>query len=417
MTKLNEETTLIRHLTEEDKNYLKQTVRTYLTRMSEKDFKNAIDSLSNYSEKAKKIWDEHLGVVNIAVNAILSKLGLSNLELQKTTLEEKLKESEKYQLEKLQKIALKMNFSSIYVLIDRIDESDITGNDASLSSMLIEPLLKDLDLLEMRGYAFKFFLWDKLEPYCLKFIRTDRLSYFTLNWENNELEKMLSKRLEAYSSNRIKDFSKIVNYNLPVDINSLIIRFAQKSPRNVIRIIQDIVSEQIEINNSSRKISMEAVERGINSFSKKSIREIIVDKNVIKDLRKIGQVEFTNNYLANNILRCSQESSKLIINKWENLGVVENIGKEGRNKSVNNYCINDIIVAKYILLEMSLENFLNKKYQICPRCNVTLLRDWDRKSTKTCHNCSIDISYSDKIIQSKQKTILDYSGQKSLYDF
>ena len=31
-----------------------------------------------------------------------------------------------------------MNFSAIYVLIDRVDESSLTGNDASLSSKLID---------------------------------------------------------------------------------------------------------------------------------------------------------------------------------------------------------------------------------------------------------------------------------------
>jgi hypothetical protein len=386
--------------------------------MSEQDFKEALESLSSFPEKAIKFWNQHLGLCTTAINRILLNLGLKSLELKKIDNEEKLTDSEKYQLEKIQKITFKINFSSIYVLIDKVDECSITGNNANLSSKLVEPLLKDLDLLEMEGYAFKFFLWDKLEPYCNKYSRRDRLSHYFLSWKNEDLKNMLSKRLEAYSDGRINDFSKIVTHNLPVDINSLIIRFAQKSPRNVIRIIQDIISEQLEIGQNKRKISQEAITKGISNFSKKNTIEIIPDRNILRDLKKIGQVEFTIKYLANDIYKCKQETVRSKMNTWRNYGVIETIGKDkGRNKPVNRYCINDITVAKYILLEMPLENFIETKLKFCPFCEATLLRDWDKKEIKTCHHCSKEITFSDRVIGSRQKTILYFSGQKTISDF
>lgn len=416
LTKLNEEPELIKHLDEKDKKYLKSLINKHLTKISEQDFKNAIDSMSNYSDKAKKIWDDHLGAISVAINIVFSKLGFNPVDIRKSSNVENLEESEKYQLEKIRKITLKMNFSAIYVLIDRVDESSLTGNDASLSSKLIEPLLKDLDLLEMEGFGFKFFLWDQLENYCSEHLRKDRISYHSLKWQDEELKMMLSRRLQAYS-NKINNFSKIVDGNLPLDVNSLIILFAQKSPRNAIRIIQDIIAEQREIDQNVRKISSKAITRGIECFSQKKASEIL-DENTIRDLRKIASLEFTINYLSNDIYKCPQDTVRGKIKKWKDLGVIENIGKEkGRKRPVNKYCIGDITIAKHILSEMSLENFINMKYSQCPYCDATLLRDWEKENIKICHKCSSEIYRSEEIKSSRQRTISDFSRQKTLFDF
>ena len=416
LTKLNEEPELIKHLDEKDKKYLKSLINKHLTKISEQDFKNAINSISNYSDKAKKIWDDHLGTINVAINIVFSKLGFNPIDIRKNSTEH-LEESEKYQLEKIRKITLKMNFSAIYVLIDRVDESSLTGNDASLSSKLIEPLLKDLDLLEMDGFGFKFFLWDQLENYCGGYLRKDRISYHSLKWRNEELKMMLSRRLQAYSNNRINNLSKIVDGNLPLEVNSLIIRFAQKSPRNAIRIIQDIIAEQREIDQNVRQISSEAITRGIESFSQKKTSEIL-DESTIRDLRKIASLEFTINYLSNDIYKCPQDTVRSKIKKWKDLGVIENIGKEkGRKRPVNKYCIGDITIAKHILSEMSLEDFIDLKYNQCPYCNATLLRDWEKENTKICHKCSNEIYRSEEIKSSRQRPLLDFSRQKTLLDF
>lgn len=147
LTKLNEEPELIKHLDETDKKYLKILVDKYLGNISEQDFKDVIDALSNFSDKTKKFWNDHLGTINAGINIVLSKLGLSGVEAKPIEESSKLDKSLKYRLEKLQKIIFKMNFIAIYILIDKVDEAAITGNDANLSSRLIEPLLKDLDTL------------------------------------------------------------------------------------------------------------------------------------------------------------------------------------------------------------------------------------------------------------------------------
>ena len=248
--------------------------------------------------------------------------------------------------------------------------------------------------------------------YYEKYGRKDRIKHHVLNWDNADLNKMLSKRLEAYSNNKINNFSDIVNYDFYISIDEIIILFAQKSPRNVIRIIQDIIAEQREINQYARKISETAIMEGINTFSQNKASEI-VDINTLRELRKIGQIEFTINYLANDIYKCSQENVRTKIKKWSDLGIIENIGKEkGRKKPVNKYCINDVIIARCILPEVSIKEFINSKYRMCP-CGADLLRDWENGYNKICHICSSESKrssekFSKRMFDTKQRTLFEY---------
>ncbi|APH39775.1 P-loop ATPase, Sll1717 family [Methanohalophilus halophilus] len=413
LTRLNEEPQLIGHLDSNDRQFLKNSIDVHLGQISEYDFKDAIDSLSNYSDKAKEYWNKYLGKISVGINLAVLKLGVNTENTNQDPISEALDGSYKYQLEKMQNIISKIDFSGIYILIDKVDEADITGNDANLSSKLVEPLLKDLDLLEMNGYSFKFFLWDKLMRYYDKYGRKDRIKHHSLSWDNFSLKKMVSKRLEAYSNNRINDFSDIVNYDFNIDINSIIILFAQKSPRDVIRIIQDIIAEQREINPYARKISSSAIMKGIDIFTQTKASEI-VDISTLRELRKIGQVEFTINYLANDVYKCKQDTVRSKIKRWSDLGIIENIGKEkGRKKPVNKYCISDITIAKCIFPELSIEEFLNSKYRKCPNCGADLFRDWDKSDKKICHICSKEskstgTKFSEKMFDTQQKTLFDF---------
>lgn len=305
-----------------------------------------------------------------------------------------------------------MGFSSIYILIDKVDETSLTGNDASLSSKLIEPLLKDLDLLEMDGYGYKIFLWQNLERYYKEYGRKDRIPYHKLIWKKSELNNMLSKRLEAYSHSKITDLSQIVDYDFGIDINIIIIIFAQKSPRDVIRILQDVISEQRELNPYARKISYQAVMKGVEVFSYKKSSEIL-DDNAIRELRRIGQIEFTINFLANNIFKCQHNTVRSKIKKWTDLGIIEKIGAEkGKTRTVQKYCISDIRVAKTIFPDLPLEEFLNVKNLKCRKCGADLLRDLNSNANKTCHFCSVEIKITGKYTIKKMN-----SNQKSLFDF
>src|SRR6266478_9807016 len=68
-----------------------------------------------------------------------------------------------------------IGYRSVFILVDKVDEATITGNNAEHAFALIKPLLRDLELLQIPGIGFKFFLWDRLETYYREFARPDRV--------------------------------------------------------------------------------------------------------------------------------------------------------------------------------------------------------------------------------------------------
>ncbi len=83
------------------------------------------------------------------------------VDLSKIEIDKKLELSHKDNFFNIIKLLGKAkNYSSIFILIDKVDEQSLTGNNAEASFRLIEHLIKDLELLETPGVSFKFFLWD-----------------------------------------------------------------------------------------------------------------------------------------------------------------------------------------------------------------------------------------------------------------
>jgi hypothetical protein len=164
-------------------------------------------------------------------------------------------DSLKFQLKLMVDLSQKLGWSSIYILVDKVDEASTTGNNAKDSFNLLEPLLRDLSLLEFSGMGFKLFLWDQLQPLCQDVARTDRISQEDLNWDDQMLTALWEKRLLAYSGKRIERLSQISIPLIPHTIDELCFIFSSLSPRDIIRIGDQILSEQQEIDTNSTSIS------------------------------------------------------------------------------------------------------------------------------------------------------------------
>ena len=338
--------------------------------------------------------------------------------------EKKLTRSYKYRLEIFKDLCLKLGFESVYVLLDKVDESELTGNKAEDSFKMIQSMVRDLELLEMDKFGFKFFLWDQLESHFREYSRPDRVDKFTLEWSNEELEEMLSRRLGAYSGGKITKLEQITK-NFEGYLTFLVILFAQKSPRDAIRICKQIIAEQREINPKSTYIESDAIQRGIETFCKTRALEI-TNEAKIREVRKIGRVDFTIPYLANDVFKISQNGARSKVHLWEDLGIVKKIGTttvKTSDRPVNNYTISDIRVAKYVFEKMSVLEFIKNKFKKCPNCSDVLLRDWDISKKMDCPKCGHEIKppVNNKVkIKSKRKKRMDKpspSDQLPLSDF
>jgi len=164
------------------------------------------------------------------------------------------------QISVLGQLTFKLGYRCIYVLVDKLDENTLTGG-ASSSYQFVAPLVSDLQLLELSGFGFKFFLWDMLMDEYRAVARPDRVKYYSLRWEATQLAEMLSRRLKAHSGEKISSLGQISSLDARAKIDGAVALFSQGSPRNTIRICKGIWDQQSEINSSSSELSTEALGR------------------------------------------------------------------------------------------------------------------------------------------------------------
>jgi hypothetical protein len=395
---LNDNPYLKDNLTNQDQEIFVRLAKEYLSDTSELALKQSLNSLKSIKDKVHDFWNEWLPLINVGLSALLKKLvgsDVGSLDKYSGAGSDK-SPYQKYNLELVISLAQKLGYRSIYVLVDRVDEAELTGNNTNSSFQLIQSMLRDLELLEMKGIGFKFFLWDQLEPFYKDIARTDRIRQETLEWDDEMLLRMWEKRLLAFSKGKVSCLDQVSDPLNPI-VDMLSVIFANQSPRDMIRVGAQIISEQQEINISSGKISNLAVFRGIEKFCSKRSVEILTP-NTLNDLRKIQQVDFTIPYLANIIFREAQATTRNRIMRWRREGAIVDVEKidnpnPEQKAQVKLMALQDIRVAKVIHSDIDVLNFLKLKYKKCPYCNTNLLRDWgDEDSGTRCHACQAEVT-------------------------
>jgi hypothetical protein len=399
---LHAEPALNENLNAYDKSTLVKLASEYLRGVTEQQLQQALDSLKSIKDKVRDFWNEWLPVLGVGIETLaktLLKVDIQATEFSATEASAK-STQQKYQISLLVSIAKKLGFKSIYVLIDRVDESDLTGNDQHASFKLVAPLLRDLELLELKGIAFKFFLWDHLEPGYAEIARTDRIAQETLDWDDEMLKQMWRKRLRAFSNGRVQGLNEIATAIPPFHVDDLALIFSNHSPRDMIRIGDQIMAEQQEINRDAGVLRSEAIYDGIDKFCVRRASEL-VSETTLHDLRKITQVDFTIPYLANDVFREKQARVRNRIMRWRNDGAIVDVDRidnpgPAENRPVKLMAIADIRVAKTLFPDLSIREFLMGKFRRCPKCGSTVLRDWGNSDTSTrCDSCQFDLARTD----------------------
>jgi hypothetical protein len=362
--------------------------RYYLSNVTRYDALEALNSLKTLSAKAKEFlrsWSQPISSLASAALTVKGiphpKIALPHGDVSSISITT----PSKSHLEAVRDLILSVGFKSIYVLVDKVDETAETGNNAESSFDLVKPLLRDLELLQMKNIGFKFFLWDMLLPRYQSYSRPDRLEQFELLWSEADLNKMLSRRLEAFSGGKVKDLAQLTEAGLAEPGHFLIVLFAEGSPRDVIRICQEILNEQLQINPEAKVIEVEAVTQGISKFCTRRGQEI-VPPQIYHELVKVGRMDFTATYIAHDIFKISLNSARGKIRQWTEAGAVEKVGEiDSGGHPIYQYAIRDTRVAKAISHQLQLREFLGAKLNNCPRCKNVLIRDFDLGHGQTCH--------------------------------
>lgn len=384
----------IKSLTKDDKHLLYLFVKTHLNGIDKTTLRDAVESIKNFEDKAKDLWNAFTGPIGIVINALLERVGIGSVELSRFAQEGGAIGTPIDQLRALQKIAASLGYKSIYVLIDKVDETSITGK-ASSSYDFISSIAADLQLLEMPGFAFKFFLWDLLLDSYKKVARPDRIKYYSLEWDEPQLRKMLEKRLKAFSSDRVVSFDSIVeDAGKTANADDVVSMFAQGSPRKMIRISKEILDQQSELSDSVERISNDAFVAGFERISESLASEEFDDQQ-LRDMRRNKRLDFTIRHVYLNTFKFTQQAGMNKVKSWEDSGAVEFLGTIQDTKGAkasNHYGIANFLLAKHIFFDLDVFEFLSKKVRKCGGCGTRLLRDWDLPSEHRCQSCQTDVA-------------------------
>ncbi len=375
-----------------EKRQVKDLCNFYLHDMNTEAVSAAVNAIMSPAEKAKKLFYENSWVIGPIIQ-ILAKtyIGIDLFPLTLQADDTSIRNVSKTHLENILLLIKKLGYDSVYVLIDKVDETSLTSNNAQASFDLIAPMLKDLELLQMGNIAFKFFLWDEITPSFIKYARPDRITAFNMTWLEADLKNMMTRRLCAYSNNGKRNFGNLFDAKIaPIDVlEELLSIFSQNSPRDMIRICRQMAAEQLKINPSDSHIGMTAATEGINRFCLDRAREVVSTK-ILEELQKTHRLDFTVNYVANDIFKIDQNAARAkITSSWVVTGIIRRIDDthiKGVKKPAHHFAVMDSRIARSIFPELNFLDFLENKVREC-KCGEFVLRDWDISSNQICQKC------------------------------
>lgn len=383
----------ITNFSNDEKKNLSILCHNYLGDVTGAKVSEVLNEIKSITEKIKKFWNENIGVLDSLLNFILKRYDLPSLDLPELKQEEKnLSQSYKYQLELIYELAKKLGFKSIYILIDKVDETHLTTNDSHSTFRLIEPLIKDLETHGIKGYAFKYFLWDRIYEDLLQAGRPDRITIHTLIWTRDRLLKMLSRRLEAFSDKKIKTIEELFEKPNEINADDVVTILAWRSPRNVIRICQEIIAEQTLISANVAKLNNKVLDLASLKISEKICQEIY-GRDALSEIKKIDRELFSISYLASKIYKVSTNAVRPRVAAWVEKGFAFNSASDkGKGKRPTNlYLIGDPRVNRIINAKKNVCDWLQNCWFPCTHCDSDIILDFQYLNPQIdieCWSCS-----------------------------
>ena len=136
-------------------------------------------------------------------------------------------------------------YKSLYVLIDRIDE---TAHGSAAVVSLLKPLVVENRLLSMAGVAFKIFVSIEAGEQLLAdpAVRSDRYAVQTITWDAAALQGLLDRRLKHYSGSRVEHFVELCATPARSSALERLLARSEGSPRTLLRLCSTLVRCHID---------------------------------------------------------------------------------------------------------------------------------------------------------------------------
>ncbi|MBV7539844.1 hypothetical protein [Acidovorax sp. sic0104] len=260
-----------------------------------------------------------------------------------------------YILKKAVEVARAFGFSGILIQMDKVDETDWTGNDLDAASDLIVPILSNINLHEIENLTWTFFVWDEVSRNIRRKngakIRFDKIPSGLIAWEVGYLADMVNRRMSYFSGGRIKELSDISEPG--TDVNSLMLEMIDltgRSPRSLISVFDHVLSTHIQRNQRvPRKLDTDAFESGMNSFA----LQALYNKGLLEEARtisKLRSLEFVTKDVQR-LTRQSAQTSRGKIDRWVELQLVKYDGTKQvatAGRPVDKFRVADPLVARIV---------------------------------------------------------------------
>jgi molybdopterin-guanine dinucleotide biosynthesis protein len=160
-------------------------------------------------------------------------------------------------------LVLRLGFPSVFVLVDNVDEIDVVNNQPDLIARLVRPLVTSVRFLESKGLGIKLFLPEEAHAKLIG-IRTDRIQPYRIEWTDERLKTFLKARIRAYSDGRHESLDHV--FEDYASLEPRLLRASGRAPRNMLRVLDEIVREHCERESPPPKIDRICIETGLRVF-------------------------------------------------------------------------------------------------------------------------------------------------------
>ena len=259
-------------------------------------------------------------------------------------------------LKKAVEFARTMGFSGLLVQVDKVDETDWTQNSADDAAKLVWPLYTNVQLHEIDGLSWSFFLWDQVRTLLGKEnampVRWDKLPNDRIKWDQNHLIRLVERRISHFSGDKLKSLSNLFDGENLVenDLYSALFSLSGMAPRTLVTVLNSVLINHIqEVEGQSKLMTVESLERGLDTYATNTITNDYTPQTIAQ-LQRVGTARFVTKDVAK-VFAISSTGARQKINKWIDSGLVHQTAAistgEGK-KPVDQFLISEPRVKRIV---------------------------------------------------------------------
>lgn len=303
---------------------------------------------------AQKRWGGISSIVAKIVSAILkSKLDTDDIaqDINSILSSAESVQSSRALLGRLVELSRALGFSGIVVLVDKVDENAKTQKSSEATATLVHPITSQVQLMELEGLAWIFFLWDKVKSDFSTdnlYTRLDKFAHSEIEWSDEFLKEMIAHRISYFSNNKFKNLSDLCEPDVDADRHlNEILALTQKSPRELIRLL-DVVVREFNSKYGHLTNGCNLIDADLEAGKDVYVRDVlwnVYDNKILSQLLRFNRPSFTNKDVQT-AFKIQAPSARGRIQAWEASGAIHLSGTrapdgESGGKPANEYSIVD----------------------------------------------------------------------------